>query len=205
VFFSRVGHTFGPAPPFPGMPPQFLVQDFLLDQTAASGADGKMSATKSFDLTTAISYRFNIFPKDRSKRLKVVPPDSAQVFFGIDIGRRFVSAVSDVFDAYPAQCFFVGLQGPAPVFTYNSFFIGRNTNHWVRFFVTEDVVGPFAFLGWSAIGIYPARSFDPGLKSYIPLSYSLPFNLPGPNGVPYVMFSYATESSTDPGPFVFLG
>src|SRR4051812_15730460 len=61
IFFSRVGHTFKQAPTVPGAPKQFLVQDFLLDQTGASGADGKMSALKQFDLTTTTSYRFNVF------------------------------------------------------------------------------------------------------------------------------------------------
>ena len=63
---------------------------------------------------------------------------------------------------------------------------------------------PFAFLGFTTIGVYPPRSFDPGLKSYRPSSFSLPFNLPGPNSVPYFVFSYRTKSSVDPGPFVTL-
>jgi len=206
VFFSKVGHTFGQAQVLPpGPPPTFLVQDFLLDQTGASGADGKMSATKTFDLTTATSYRFNLFPKDRSKRIKVAPPPSTQVFIGLDLGRKFVNALSDVTDAYPAQSFFVNLAGTAPVLTYNYFFIGRNTNHWVEFVVQQELVSPISFLGFSTIGTYPPRSFDPGLKSYSPFSNSLPFNLPGPNAVPYMVFSYMTTSSSDPGPFVFLG
>src|SRR5262245_20820588 len=65
VFFSRVGHTFEKHPQ-PFGPPLYLVQDFLLDQTGASGADGKMASQKAFDLTTAVSYRLNVFPKDRA-------------------------------------------------------------------------------------------------------------------------------------------
>src|SRR5262245_18058250 len=206
VFFSRVGHTFGPLPPIhPGQPQMYIVQDFLLDQTGASGADGKMAAIKSFDLTTATSYRFNIFPKNRAKRINVVPPPSAQVFMGLNLGRQFVNAVSDYADAYPPLSFFVNLQGPAPTFTYAEFFIGHNTNHWVQFELEADVVSPFSFLGFTTIGTYPVRTFDPGLKSYKPYSTALPWNLPGPNSVPYLMFSYLTASSTDPGPFVFLG
>src|SRR5437868_12221053 len=82
IAFSTVGHTFGQGPVvFPWDPPTYYVQDFLLDQTGASGADGKMAALKDFDLTTATSYRLNIFPKDRAKRIKIVPPSSAQIFF----------------------------------------------------------------------------------------------------------------------------
>src|SRR4026207_2460929 len=50
IFFSMVGHTFGPLyQPVPGGPQRYIVQDFLLDQTGASGADGKMDNLKSFD------------------------------------------------------------------------------------------------------------------------------------------------------------
>lgn len=206
VFYSKVGHTFGPLPPFhPGMPPMYVVQDFLLDQTGASGADGKMAGTTQFDLTTTTSYRFNLFPKDRSKRIKVVVPPSAQVFMGLDIGRRYVSAVSDFDDQYTANTFFVNLQGAPPALSYNSYFIGHNTNHWVQFVVQASVASSFSFIGFTTIGSYPVRTFDPGTKSYLPFSTSLPFNLPGPNSVPYLVFSYQTSSSTDPGPFVFLG
>jgi hypothetical protein len=206
VFFSKVGHTFGPMPIIhPGQPQMYLVQDFLMDQTGASGADGKMAGTTQFDLTTSTSYRVNIFPKDRSKRIKVAPPASVQVHIGLDCWRRFVNAASDYADQYPANTFFVNLQGSAPVFSYNYFFIGRNTNHWTGFTINAETVTPFSFLGFTTIGSYPMRSFDPGTKAYIPHSFSLPFNLPGPNSVPYLMFGYQTSSSTDPGPFVFLG
>jgi len=206
VLFSKVGHTFGPGlPALPGSPPSYVVQDFLLDQTGASGADGKMSSLKSFDLTTATSYRFNIFPKDRSKRIKVVPPASGQVFIGLNVGRRFVNAVSDVADAYTAHSYFIELVGATPVFTYNYFFIGRNTNHWVWFEVYQQLVSPISFFGFTTIGSYPPRAFDPGIKSYTTYSTGLPLNLPGPDAVPFMMFSYLTQSSNDPGPFVFLG
>jgi hypothetical protein len=182
-----------------------VVQDFLMDQTGASGADGKMAATTQFDLTSSTSCRFNIFPKDRSKRIKVVPPPSTHVYMGLDCGRRFVNAVSDYSDQYQANSFFVHLQGAAPSFSYNYFFIGHNTNHWTQFEVNADIFTPFAFIGFSTIGSYPTRTFDPGTKSYIPYSTALPFNLPGPNAVPFLVFSYQTSNSTDPGPFVFLG
>jgi hypothetical protein len=95
VFFSRVGHTFKQGPQIPGMDVLYVVQDFLLDQTGASGADGEMAASKAFDLTTAVSYRFNVWPKDRSKRIEVVPPTTGPVFFALDVGRRFVNAASE--------------------------------------------------------------------------------------------------------------
>ena len=206
VFFSKVGHTFGPLPPFhPNSPPMYIVQDFLLDQTGASGADGKMAGTTQFDLTTSTSYRFNLFPKDRSKRTKVVVPPGAQVFMGLNIGRRYVNAVSDYSDQYTANTFFVNLQGAPPTLSYNSYFIGHNTNHWVHLDVEASVASSFSFIGFTTIGTYPVRTFDPGTKSYIPYSTGLPFNLPGPNSVPFLVFSYQTSSSTDPGPFVFLG
>jgi hypothetical protein len=72
-------------------------------------------------------------------------------------------------------------------------------------FLEADVSTVFSFLGFTTIGTYPVRTFDPGTKSYKTYSTSLPFNLPFPNSVPSLMFSYVTASSTDPGPFVFLG
>ena len=115
------------------MPQRYIVQDFLLDQTGASGADGKMAATTNVDLTTTTVYRFNIFPKDRSKRIKVVPPPSTQVFMGMDVGRQFINAASDYMDINTPNSFFVSLQGPAPAFSYAQFRIGHNTNHWAQF------------------------------------------------------------------------
>ena len=205
VFFTKVGHTFrqGP-PPNPGERQRYFVQDFLLDQTGASGADGKMSNLKYFDLTTTTTYRFNIYPMDRTKRIKVVPPGSGRAYFGFNAGRKFVNANSDVGDAYPANSFFASQGGSAPTFNYSTFFIGRNTNHWAQFVVNAEVRA-FDFFGFTTIGSYPPRSFDPGTKSYLPYSTGLPFNLPAPTAVPFLVFSYMTESPTDPGPFVFIG
>ncbi|HUQ18211.1 MAG TPA: hypothetical protein VM099_01250 [Gemmatimonadaceae bacterium] len=204
VFFTKVGHSFGPEPsPTPGMPQQYVVQDFLLDQTGASGSDGKMSNLKYLDLTTTTTYRFNVYPRDRSKRIKVMPPALARAYFGFNGGRKFVNAVSDVSDAFPANSFFSSFAGNAPTFNSNTFFIGRNTNHWVQFVVDAEVRA-FDFFGFTTIGSYPSRSFDPGTKSYLPYSTALPFNLPGANGVPFLVFSYLTERTRDPGPFVFM-
>src|SRR5262249_54180273 len=116
-----------------------------------------------------------------------------------------VNAVSDYSDIYSPNSFFVNLQGAAPAFSYAQFRIGHNTNHWLQFFIQADVFQAFSFFEFSTIGTYPFRTFDPGTKSYIPYSTSLPFNLPGQNSVPYLMFGYQTTSATDPGPFVFLG
>lgn len=208
VLFSRVGHTFKLLPPllfpFPPAVKRYAVQDFLLDQTGTSGADGRMSSTKQFDLTTATRYRFNVLPKNRQKRIVVKPPPSAAVVMGFNVGRRFVNAASDVFDQYTANSFFIGLVGSAPVLTSNSLFIGRNTNHWIHFDVSASIVSTMEFSGFSTYGIYPPRSFDPGIKSYRPFSSGLPFNLSGPASVPFLLFSYITTSDVDPGPFVLL-
>jgi hypothetical protein len=90
------------------------------------------------------------------------------------------------------------------VFSYNYFFIGRNTNHWIQLVVDLDTVSAMSFSRFTTIGTYPPRSFDPGLKSYVPYSTGLPFNLPGPGSVPFLLFGYVTSRSSDPGPFVFL-
>src|SRR5262245_52073169 len=111
VFFSKIGHTFGPASQWPGQPTQYVVQDFVLDQTGASHADGKMAATKAFDLTTTTRYRFNVYPKDRAKRIKVVPPSGETVFIGLDVGRRYVNAASDFANSYTPHTFFEDLGG----------------------------------------------------------------------------------------------
>jgi hypothetical protein len=203
IFFSKVGHTFKKVlQPFG--PPLYVVQDFLLDQTGTSGADGKMGGLKSFDLTTALSYRVTVRPKDRRRRIKVLPPPTGPVFFGMDVGRRYVNAGSDYMDQYVSNSFFIGLNGPAPAFSYNAFSIGHNTNHWIKFMLMADVHAAIDFNAFTTFGYYPPRSFDPGLKSYIPFSNSLPVNLPGPNSVPYLMFSHLTPDSVDPGPCVWL-
>ena len=82
VLFGRVGHTFRKHPHNALGSKGYLVQDFLLDQTGASGADGKMSNVNLFDLTASTGYRFNVFPKNRAKRIKVEIPISAQVIMG---------------------------------------------------------------------------------------------------------------------------
>ncbi len=79
-----------------------------------------------------------------------------------------------------------------------------NTNHWVQFEENADVTSAFRFSGFTTIGNYPPRTFDPGTKAYIPFSSALPFNLPGPNAVAFMLFSYQTPNAIDPGPFVFL-
>jgi len=203
VFFSAVGHTYGPvAPSVPGAPQRYIVQDFLLDQTGTSGSDGKMDNLKSFDLTTTTRYRINVFPKDRAKRIKVAPP-GGRATFGFNAGRKFFNAVSDVSDVYSATSFFSFLSGNIPILTYNNFFIGRNTNHWLHFVVDAEVT-PFEFFGFTTIGTYPPRSFDPGTKSYQPFSTALPYNLSGSYGVPFLVFSYVTDKTSDPGPFVSI-
>src|SRR5262249_53553728 len=115
------------------------------------------------------------------------------------------NASGDYMDVTFPISFFVNLQGAAPAFSYAQFRIGHNTNHWVQFFIEADVTSAFSFFGFTTIGAYPMRTFDPGTKSYHPYSTSVPFNLPSQHGVPYLMFSYQTARSTDPGPFVFLG
>jgi hypothetical protein len=202
VLFSRVGHTFRKIPQ-PFGPTLYAVQDFLLDQTGASGADGRMAAFKAFDLTTAVSYRFNVLPKDRTKRI-LVKPQAVPVFFSLNVARRFVNAVSDYADQYVSNTWFLNLVGAAPVFTYNAFSIGHNTNHWIQFTVMADLHAEIVFNGFTTFGVYPPRSFDPGLKSYVPFSTSLPLNLPGPGGVPHLMFAYLTPDPVDHGPFVSL-
>jgi hypothetical protein len=177
VLFGRIGHAFGRA--FSDPEETYVVQDFLLDQTGISGCDGKIEATKSFDLTTTTHYRFNVFPRDRAKRVKVVPPPGGDVFMALDTGRRFVNATYDVSDVYTPITFFQDLIGPAPGLTYDNFFIGRNTNHWLHFLIHARANLPFQFFGLVSIGTYPVRTFDPGLKSYEPYAVGAPIGLGG--------------------------
>lgn len=202
---SKVGHTFKLAPPPYSGPKEYMVQDFILDQTGASGTDGKMMNETEFDLTTATLFAFVVYAKTRNRKIRVkLPPGGESVLMGLNVGRRFVNATSDVYLQSVAISQFFTLQGTAPVFTYNSFFIGRNTNHWIEFVVHAELSSPIIFSAFRAVGVYPPRPFDPGTKKYNPLSHSLPFNLPGPNSVPYLMFSYRTADPVDPGPFVSI-
>jgi hypothetical protein len=205
VTFTKVGHTFKEIPPDPGFPaPGYLVQDFLIDQSHLSGCDGAMAATTQFDLTTATRFRFNVFPRDRAHRIHVRPPAGAQASMAMFVGRKFVNATGDIADIYTPSTTFQYLQGPPPTLTYNEFFIGHNRNHWAYFELEADVQHPFAFFMLRLVADYAPRTFDPGLKTYEPFSFVAPANLPIPDSVPCLMFSYVTKSATDPGPFVFL-
>lgn len=207
VFFSKVGHTFGPLP-FPPPHPMsgYIVQDFLLDDTHESNCDGEMAPTTQFDLTATTRFRFNVFPRDRSRRVKVTVPAGAQVLLGFNVGRKFVNAASDTSDTFTPTALFQYLVGAPPTLTYRNFNIGHSTNHWVEFEVHGQVTQPVKFFSFVVIGDYPPRTFDPGTKTYVPFSSSVPYNLhpPGGEGVPYLLFSYRTQSPVDPGPFVLL-
>jgi hypothetical protein len=68
-----------------------------------------------------------------------------------------------------------------------------------------DIVAAIECNGFTTFGVYPSRSFDPGTKSYVAYSTSIPFNLlPASNGVPHMMFAYVTPDAVDPGPYVSL-
>jgi hypothetical protein len=198
VVFSKVGHIFG-LPPGSGKPPPYLVGDFLLDQTGWSGCDGKMTIKKLFDLTKTTSYQFNIFPEGGREIVVDVPPFT-NVFMELKVGREFVKAVAGgggTADVYLANSFFLTSQAQPNL--ASGYSISQNTNDTVSFDIEAEVNSPIRFSGFTTIGTYPARTFDPGTKDYFPKI------TPNTDGyAPYLMFGYYTSSPIDPGPFVFL-
>lgn len=127
------------------------------------------------------------------------------MWLGLDTGREFINSASDVMDMYTPIAFLQYLVGAVPAFTYDTFSIGCNTNHWVHFFIEGRAVSDFQFFGFVTIGTYPVRTFDPGAKTYQPYTSSVPFGLgSSASSNPYLVFSYLPEKPGDPGPFVFL-
>ena len=101
-----------------------------------------------------------------------------------------------------------------PTISYNGFSITQGNNQAIIFDIEGEVSEEFQFGALIMEGEYPARSFDPGQKSYRPLSYADPAGigpLPASMGTTsetFVLFGYnyepSTATPTDPGPFVSI-
>lgn len=80
------------------------------------------------------------------------------------------------------------------------------SNEALTFEIEANVTASFQFAALSIWALYGDRTIDPGVKAYDPLSYAVPFgvNDPGGDKETFVIFSYQTTASKDPGRFVTL-
>jgi len=204
IKISRIGHTFTRLPDIflqPGQPTQYIVQDFLIDQTGFTGA-AKMRLPFSTNLNQYGKYRIHLLPKGFNG-IRVNVPDGAAVYFSSQLMRRaLIPPVGDFYDASAAIVNFTQLSAAAPIITYNNFSITHATNSSFGFSIQGRVNNSFSFYDLIMQGSYAPRLLSPANASYNAFSYAQPFGLPGNNGVAFVMFGYTTSNSIDPGPFV---
>lgn len=205
VKISSIGHTFTKLSDIfqkPGVPPQYIVQDFLIDQTGFTGA-AKMRVPFNTNLNQYNKYRIHLLPKG-FKGIRVNVPDGTIVYFSSELMRFVLNPAGggDFYDASAASVNFTQLTAAAPVITYNNFYISHATNKSFGFSIQGQVNNSFSFFSLIMQGSYAPRLLSPANASYNAFSYAQPFGLPGNNGVAFAMFSYITSNSIDPGPFV---
>jgi hypothetical protein len=225
ICVANVGHAWDKLPEFPGQPTLYFVQDFLLDQSGLSGHGAlgvaKLSETVKFDLTLNSSYGYRLGPalcQGNSKSIKVTLPSDAigNVYFSAYLGRQVTTGLKGgSFMPGTGSVSWLNLAGTTPPnISYDNFSISQRDNSALIFEVEGEVTETFQFGALFLEGHYPHRSFDPGQKSYYPLSYAVPFGvgeLPPsmpPDSETFVLFGYTYKPSTavpaDPGPFVSI-
>jgi len=205
IKISRIGHTFTKIPDellAPGEPSQYIVQNYLIDQTGFTGA-AKMRVPFRAKLNQYGQYRIQLLPKGYNG-IRVNVPDGNIVYFSSQLLRRSVNPPGggDFYDASPATVRFTQLSAAAPIITYNNFSITHATNLSLGFSIEGQVNNSFSFYDLIMKGSYAPRHLAPANATYNAFSYALPFGLPGQHGVAFVMFAYITTNSIDPGPFV---
>lgn len=203
---TRIGHVFAQLPSNPWDPgPRYIVSDFILEQTGTSGCNGRMSSTANIDFNAHGCYGIIVQARDRRGQFVVCPPPRASVVMSAYAGRQWVDqSQGDFFDPYPMGLVYDALVGVAPVLGYQYFGITHATNAAVIANFYADLGGAISFRRLAFGGYFPSRNLTPSLAKYKPLSYALPFGIPGPDSIPFVMFSYTTDSPADPGPFVHI-
>jgi hypothetical protein len=221
ICVRHIGHTWGKSPGLPGDPIRYFVQDFLIDQSGLSGPQvAKLAETVQFDLTLKTNYKYLVGPavcRGGGGSVKVTIPQNTvgKVYFSAYLGRMVTTgATGGSFMGGTGTVTWLQAGTSTPTISYNGFGITQGNNEALIFDVEGEVSEEFQFGALIMEGEYPARSFDPGQKSYRPLSYADPSGigpLPASMGTTsetFVMFGYnyepSTANPTDPGPFVSI-
>lgn len=221
VCARHIGHTWGKLPGLPGDPIKYFVQDFLLDQSGKAGPQvAKLAETAQFDLTLKTSYKYLVGPAvcwGGGGSVKVTIPQNniGGVHFSAYLGRMVTTGATGGYGmAGTGTVTWLQATTTTPTISYNAFTITQGNNDALWFDIEGEVSEEFQFGALILEGEYPARSFDPGQKSYRPLSYADPFGIGSlPPGMStdeetFVLFGYTYAPSTatpaDPGPFVSI-
>ena len=205
---SSIGHAFGEVPELPpDGPPTYFVHDFLVDQSQSTGGGSALADPIKFDLTTGTAYQYHLSLRQHKHVNVNLPLSVMNAYFSAWLGRQETSGSGGgFFSQTSAQVIFHRLVGTAPRLTYNSFFVTQSNNSALLFEIEGQMTSSFQFHGINLRGDYLPRSFDPGVKSYDPLSYAVPLGTKSiyPKSEVFVLFGYHTTDSVDPGPFVTL-
>lgn len=209
ITVHTIGHAFGKVPPAvePGGKTVYFVNDFLIDQSQSTGGGSFLADPIHFDLTKRSGYRYQILSHATKHFLVNLPSNVSSIYFSAFLGRIQTNAVQGgSFSSITAQVSFQGLVGTPPNLTYDNFFITQANNQALLFEIEGEITSALQF---DAIVIQTAfsRAFDPGAKSYDPLSYAVPLGTHEiyPKSETFVLFGYQTSDAIDPGPFVTLG
>jgi hypothetical protein len=164
-----------------------------------------MQEMTQFDLSVASGYRYSVNALSGVRFKVQATPGSTLRTLAAFFGRAWVNLTGGSFDSSTAVTQFVGNTGPAPVLTYNSFFIAQGNNQALTFEV-EGTWQDFSFSSFVTEQSFSSRTQDPGAKWYRPLSYAVPFGIGSvpPNSETFLLFQCVVLTPEDPGPFVKL-
>jgi hypothetical protein len=207
IKISSIGHAFGQLPTelSHGRPPLYFVHDFLLDQSQSTGGGSALVDPLQFDLNNSAGYKYILqAASDRTFQIDL-PTGVSNIYFSAGLGRRVITGLSGgVFTGTSANIAFGNLAGMSPHITYNNFSITQNNNEAILFEIEGALTSNLGFKSITIQGHYAHRTFDPGEKSYDPLSYAVPFGTKSiyPKSETFVLFGYHTPHGVDPGRFV---
>lgn len=205
LYICCLGHAFGQVPPTESEgEPLYFVSDFLVDQSQSTGGGAFMVDPIQFDLTLSQGYVYQVMASC-GKHIHVKLPPKVTASFAAFLGRVQIPPVSGFFDATGAQVSFQNLVGTLPTLTYSNFFLSHADNSALTFEIEGDITSSFQFDSLILRADF-TRTIDPGAKWYAPLSYAVPIGTKDiyPASETFVLFSYQTKQSVDPGPFVII-
>ena len=202
------GHNFFALPNdvlLPREPARYVVQDYLLDQSHLTGGGAAMVERTQADFTASTGYSFQLRASCGKAFHVKLPVGVTDISFVAYLGRQAEAPASDVLDLLSATVAFDNLIGSSPGIDYSTFGIGKSTNSALLFTIYGSVTADCTFSSLTINGFYPARTLDPGVKWYKPLSYADPLGpLSSGESPTFVMFSYVTANPVDPGRFVTI-
>jgi hypothetical protein len=201
-----VGHATAPYDEVDNSP--LVVHDFIVDSSGLSGGGESVNPLMQVSLNRSRQIVYVISPEACKTRFKVAKPAGVKKgFFGISFGRRSVrwAAGGDGFyDILPAIVEFEGLEGTAPVITYQRFFISNGTNNSYGIYVTGKFTKNFSFTRIKIKCNYPPRNVQPVIEFYRLESYATPITLTTNDNVCFALFGYTSPNGQDLGPIISI-